>query len=165
MKSRFISRNESITNSKLNSRETSKRDLKSQLRDPFHIGDNESGYSELKLSKEQMESLAYKLGKRLVTNEKFLDDLADALDGIDIKQDLSDTEKEESEFIHGQSSHKTSKVGTIDQSMNKSNIMSPTTEQAKPRSKPSSRRHSIIQEEAAEIIQTGSSGGSRLQRV
>jgi hypothetical protein len=80
---------------------TSKVELKSQLKDPFFIADNDFGFTELKLSKEQMEGLAYKLGKRLVTNEKFLDDLADALEGVDIENELSDTEMEESEFIHG----------------------------------------------------------------
>ena len=38
----------------------------------------------MKLSKKQMAKLAHRIGKRLLVEEQFLDDLADALDGEDL---------------------------------------------------------------------------------
>lgn len=42
-----------------------------------------------------MVKFAHRIGKRLLVDETFLDDLADALDGIDVADELSESEDEE----------------------------------------------------------------------
>lgn len=42
-----------------------------------------------------MKRFAHRIGKRLLVDEVFLDDLADALDGIDLSGELSETQEEE----------------------------------------------------------------------
>jgi hypothetical protein len=45
----------------------------------------------------ELKKIAHKLGKRLVTDDSFLDLLTDALDGHDVEEDLSDSEDDENE--------------------------------------------------------------------
>ena len=42
----------------------------------------------------ELKKIAHKLGKRLVTDDEFLDLLADALDGHDVGADLSDSDED-----------------------------------------------------------------------
>jgi len=59
-------------------------------------GGGGSGPNVMKLSKKQMLKLSHRIGKRLLVEEKFLDDLADALDGEDLNGELSETDSDES---------------------------------------------------------------------
>lgn len=54
----------------------------------------DDGVIDMRLNKEQMAKLAHRVGKRLLTDDTFLDDLADALDGIDLQDELSVTDDE-----------------------------------------------------------------------
>ena len=49
------------------------------------------------MSKKQMVKFAHRIGKRLLVDDTFLDDLADAMDGVDLNGELSETEDDDDE--------------------------------------------------------------------
>lgn len=50
---------------------------------------------DLKFTREQTKRLAKRIGRCFLKDDTFLDDLADALDGIDFEDELSETESDE----------------------------------------------------------------------
>ena len=56
--------------------------------------DEPRGSDVSRLSRKMVSKLARRIGKRLLTSDEWLDDLADALDGIDLADELSVTDKE-----------------------------------------------------------------------
>jgi hypothetical protein len=61
-----------------------------------------SGPNVMALSKKEMVKLAHRLGKRLLVDESFLDDLADALDGADLSGELSVTDSDDESEDEGE---------------------------------------------------------------
>lgn len=53
----------------------------------------------LSFKRSELDALAHRIGKRFLKNDDFLDDLCDALDGYDVKNDLSETEDDEKPLV------------------------------------------------------------------